>query len=282
MRFAVNYSPQAAALLQENSIAFDLFKCPDWPEVVETARQYRPVYVHFPLMTRLKTLQTARWTKIEAFLSVTDTQYINIHVAPHTSDFPGMPQDTCDPKWQEKVEESVIVALQWVIERFGRENIILENVPWDLDPDYLIPRPVIEPGFMNRLITETGCGFLLDTAHARISAFYLGLDQIDYLNEMPTSHLKEIHITGTTDSKEYGCLIDHFGMTEEDWALAIYTMDQISTGTWPQPEIVALEYGGVGPLFDWRSKPEVLATDVPKLFNLVQTAQTHRHSESKI
>ena len=280
MHFAVNYSPQAATLLQENGITFDLFKCPDWPEVVETARTYRPVYVHFPLMTRLKTLQAVKWATVEQFLSETDTQYINIHVAPHTNDFPGMPQDTLDPYWQEKVEEAVLISLQLVIERFGKDKIILENVPWDLDPNYSIPRPVIEPGFIHRLVNETGCGFLLDTAHARIAALHLGMDQIDYLNAMPTSHLREIHITGTRSDK-YGCLIDHFVMTTEDWSLAVYTMDQIRAGVWSQPEIVALEYGGVGPLFDWRSKPEVLTTDVPRLHNLVQTAGDHRDNASK-
>lgn len=282
MHFAVNYSPQAATLLQDKSIVFDIFKCPDWPEVVKAARQLRPVYVHFPLRTRLINLQAVDWVKIETFLVETDTQYINIHAAPHADDFPGMPQDTRDPKWQEKVEESVIISLQMVIDRFGRDNVILENVPWDRDPDYSIPRPVIEPGFMNRVVNETGCGFLLDTAHARVSALHLGLDQIDYLDGLPTNHLKEVHITGTANSSKYGCLVDHFAMTKEDWSLAVHSMELISAGIWPQPEIVALEYGGVGPLFEWRSELEVLATDVPKLYGLVQAAQTPKDRISEI
>lgn len=278
VRIAVNYSPQAASLLQEGCIEFDLFKCPDWPKVIEAARQYRPTYVHFPLKTRLNSLELVDWAKIEDLLSKTDTQYINLHIAPHASDFPGMPQDTSDSFWRERVEESVIVALQWVIRTFGQENLILENVPWDLDPDYAIPRPVIEPDFVKRLIDETGCGFLLDTAHARISSVYLGIDPIAYLNEMPTDHLREVHITGTTYSEEYVCLIDHCGMTEDDWDLAAYTMNQICSGSWAQPGIVALEYGGVGPLFEWRSEPEILATDVPKLYELVQAAQSQVQS----
>jgi uncharacterized protein (UPF0276 family) len=282
MHFAVNFSPQAASLLQRNIIAFEMFKCPDWPEVVETARRYLPVYVHFPLMTRLGKLQVVDWARIEEILVATDTRYINVHAAPHTHDFPRMPQDTCDPKWQEKVEESVMNSLQLVIERFGQDRIILENVPWDLDPDYLIPRPAIEPGFLNRVVNEIGCGFLLDTAHALISARHLGLDPIDYLDGLPTDHLKEVHITGTTDCSKHGCLIDHFAMTGEDWSLAAHTMNQIRVGTWPQPEIVALEYGGVGPLFDWRSKPEVLATDVPRLFDLVQATQDPRDHITEI
>jgi hypothetical protein len=33
MEFALNYSPQAAQLLQEGRIEIDRYKCPDWPDV---------------------------------------------------------------------------------------------------------------------------------------------------------------------------------------------------------------------------------------------------------
>ncbi|HLV36123.1 MAG TPA: hypothetical protein VKY59_13445, partial [Spirillospora sp.] len=50
MKFALNYSPQAAELLRAGDIDIDLFKCPDWPHLIEQARQQRPVYIHFPLV----------------------------------------------------------------------------------------------------------------------------------------------------------------------------------------------------------------------------------------
>jgi|GEM_PF-3341121 len=34
MRFALNYSPQAAVLLAEGRIEIDLYKCPDWSDLM--------------------------------------------------------------------------------------------------------------------------------------------------------------------------------------------------------------------------------------------------------
>ena len=265
MQFAVNYSPQAATLLVSGKAAFDLFKCPDWADVINAASQYRPIYVHFPLATRPNVLEAVDWGQIEGFLKQTGTHYVNIHLAPHTADFPGMAQNTCDPSWRDQLMESVLTGIQMVVSQFGKENVIIENVPWDPDPKYAIPRPVIVPEFVNAVIDACGCGLLLDIAHARIAALYLGLDPIAYLDQMPTRHLKEVHITGTLYDEEMLCWRDHFPMTNDDWMLTNYALAHIQSGEWPVPEIIALEYGGIGPMFEWRSKSEVLLSDISHL-----------------
>ena len=60
--------------------------------------------------------------------------------------------------------------------------LILENVPsWPL------PYPCLEvsPNFVERVLEATGCGLLLDTAHARIArpgfSFFHGLRRIDFI-----------------------------------------------------------------------------------------------------
>ena len=50
MNFAINYSPQAGELLKQGKIEINLFKCPDWPELIQEASALAPVYVHFPLI----------------------------------------------------------------------------------------------------------------------------------------------------------------------------------------------------------------------------------------
>lgn len=270
MRFAVNYTPQAAELLQAGKITFDLFKCPDWPHVVAAARVFRPVYVHFSLQTRHQTLAQVDWALIERFLVETESCHVNIHIAPHCNDFPGMTPDTRSPADYDRVLEAVLETMQLVIRRFGAENLVVENTPWDPDPEYLIPRPVIEPQFVTQVLHETGCGFLLDIAHARIAALYLEMDQTVYLNQMPVERLRELHIAGTRYDAEMACWVDHFAMTDADWQLTTDVLGRIHAGAWPKPEIVALEYGGVGPRFEWRSRPEVLTCDVPRLYALIR------------
>jgi uncharacterized protein (UPF0276 family) len=274
MQLAVNYSPQAVELFDSDRITVDLFKCPHWPDLIEEVRQQIPIYVHFPLHVGNGRMDSVDWDQIESCLKTTGTRYVNLHLAPHTHMFPGMPQDTSDPMWREQIVERVLAETAVVVSRFGAENVIMENVPWDPDPDYLIPRPAIEPDVVRRVVHESGCGLLLDTAHARIAALYLGVDQITYVSLLPVDKLREVHITGTVYDEDFGFWRDHFAMTEEDWMLAGHVMARIGQGEWPQPGIVALEYGGVGEMFAWRSESEVIAREMPRLHEMVQTAQS--------
>jgi hypothetical protein len=47
---------------------------------------------------------------------------------------------------------------------------------------------------------------------------------------------------------------------------------QIRAGRWARPDIVALEYGGIGDGFSWRSDASVLEEQVPRLAQLVTSA----------
>ncbi len=48
-------------------------------------------------------------------------------------------------------------------------------------------------------------------------------------------------------------------MRESDWQLFVWALDQISQGLWPRPWVITLEYGGVGPHFEWRTDIDALA-----------------------
>ncbi|GAB4526964.1 MAG: hypothetical protein OHK0046_44270 [Anaerolineae bacterium] len=273
MQFAVNYTPKAAALLQAGQISIDLYKCPDWPDLVQEAQEQRPAYVHFPLYAGLNNMPAIDWAKVDGFLATTATRYINLHLAPNTRDFDGMPIDTQDTYWVEQIVARILHDIDIVKARYGAERIILENVPWDPIPQFAIPRPALDPAIVTHIVQESGCGLLLDTAHARIAALYMGMDEIAYVDGLPGEALREVHVTGTMHSEDDGRWHDHFAMTDPDWRLAEHVMARISAGEWRVPEIVALEYGGVGPLFEWRTETEVLAVDAPRLYAMVQDAR---------
>lgn len=263
MRLAINYTPQAAALLDSGQIELDLYKCPDWPDLITQAQQQRPVYVHFPLHAGNGNMASADWALVDRLFNETDTAYINIHLAPHRRFFPDMPLDTRDPAWIDPLAEHTLQDIYPVIERFGRDRIILENVPYDPVPAYGLTRVPTLPAFITRIVEETGCGLLLDTAHARIAALYLDMDPLDYIDALPAHALRELHVTGTIYREEVWQ--DHFPMTPPDWALLQHVVDHIQAGDWPQPDIIALEYGGVGPMFEWRSDSAVIAQELPRI-----------------
>jgi uncharacterized protein len=268
VKLAVNYSPQAADLLERDVIEFDLYKSADWPDMVAAARVQRPVYVHFPLIAGRSNIEKVGWEHISSFLGETDTPYVNTHLAPRAGDF-GLPLDTHDADAAEVLIEAMLLDITPLVERFGTDVVILENACWD--PDWEIPLPVLQPELISRVVYETGCGFLLDVAHARMNAHILEMDEREYLSRLPVDRLRELHITGLHYDEEKGRLLDHFPMTPDDWSLSEWVMERISLGDWQRPWGVALEYGGTGPGFAWRSKADVLAADVPHLYQLVQS-----------
>ncbi len=272
MKLAVNYSPQAAELLADGQIEFDIYKCTDWPDMVETARQQRPVYVHFPLLAGRANIEKVGWQRIASFLEQTDTRYVNTHLAPCAADFPGLTIETRDPACADLLAAAMRRDIAPLVRRFGADRVILEIACWDPDPEWQIPRLVLQPERVSRMVYESGCGFLLDVAHARLNAIHLGLDERDYLSQLPVDRLRELHITGVSYDSDKGRYRDHFAMSADDWALAEWVLARIRRGEWARPWAVALEYGGTGSHFAWRSRPDVLAEDVPRLYDLVKAS----------
>lgn len=58
-------------------------------------------------------------------------------------------------------------------------------------------------------------------------------------------------------------------LSNVDWKLLTWCCKEIRQGRWARPWVVALEYGGIGPLMEWRSEASVLTAQVPKLVALV-------------
>ncbi len=274
MQFALNYSPEAHDLIDNGQIEIDVYKCPNWPDMIADAQQQRPAYVHFPLMAGRRNIEQMDMESIEHFLTQTGTHYVTMHLAPRASDFDDMPLDTCDPAKTEQLAEAMLEDITGLARHFGPEKVILENVPWDPEPKYAIPRPALETDIIRRMVYESGCGFLLDTAHARIAAKYLGVDERDYIASLPVDRIRELHITGLKFNNEAELWQDHFAMTDEDWAIAEWVMGHIHAGEWAEPWALVLEYGGSGAAFAYRSKPEVMLRDVPRLYALAHPLPT--------
>lgn len=282
MRLAVNYSRALAELVAAGQVVVDLLKCPAWPALVAEARRSGPVYIHFPLVigqgtgqvVNSETGQPADWAGIERLLAETATPFINLHFRPPpVAEPPGA------------VEEWLVANglrdLAGVVARFGAERVIVENLP-----GRNLPRAVAGavPEALSRLLRETGCGLLLDLSHARLAAMHLGEPVQDYLARLPVERLRELHLTGiqrlgteaaaalrqagveeATVQRWTRQPMDHLPLTETDWAFVLWALARIRAGAWSRPSIVALEYGGVGALWETLTDRAVLATQVPRL-----------------
>lgn len=254
---AVNYSPETETLLQDGRIELNLYKLPDWPDLVSQVWPRFPSYVHFTLAAGLGKVSQIDWPMIARLREQTHTPYINLHLVAPTD------LDPTDARQVETVLRQAEEDVLLVGEQVGVANVIVENVPIrSQGEEYL--RPVVTPQAICRVVRATGCGLLLDLAHARLAAGVLGWDERVYLSALPVESLRELHITGV--GPHAGELVDHLEMQVADWAILDWALEQIRAGAWAMPSVAAFEYGGVGEVFRWRSDPRVLAEQIPQLF----------------
>lgn len=182
MNIAVNYSTATVELLQQGHIDLDYLKCPAWSDLVRKVQQVWPAYIHFPLKAGLgigdaiatETRQPANWQHVEQLLIHTKTPYINLHLSPNITDFPDIPADTTVSSHVKRVTDHLVNDVHAVVKRFGEERVIVEN-----DHSYAGHnlRPAFLPEVIRQVVEETRCGFLLDIAHARLAATYLGRER---------------------------------------------------------------------------------------------------------
>jgi uncharacterized protein (UPF0276 family) len=259
MEFSVNYSRELAELLRDGDVEVDRIKCADWPDMIATARELRPIYVHFPLDAGSPTGRPPNFAAADAMARETDTPYVNLHLVTYRRDFP---DDDATA-----VIDQMLADIAAATKIIGRERVILENIPY-FGPSGEYHAASVDPAVISRVVRETGCGFLLDISHARIAAHYLGVDAHGYIDQLPVDRLAELHLTGV--GQHNGRLADHMDLRDEDWRWAELAMQKIRAGDWARPWTVAFEYGGVGEPFAWRTDKRVLAEQVPRLWELVK------------
>ena len=258
MKFAVNYSTPLRDLLRQGVIKVDLLKCPEWDGIVNAALPYGPVYIHFEISVGANNIHNLNFALIERFLRTTNTPYLNIHL----SNNPALEADTKSNRkillrrWKED-----IACLR---SQLPGVKIIAENLPWHEFLPQL--RMAADPNLISDMIQDCDLGLLLDLSHAQISAQSLGLNYQDYVSRLPLHRLAELHITGIREYANFPT--DHFELQPQDWPAVEWAADQIRSGAWREPEIVAFEYGGIGDVFCWRTEPLTLREQVPLLYEV--------------
>ena len=125
-----------------------------------------------------------------------------------------------------------------------------------------LPGPDISAstGFIRRATERTGCGLVLDTAHARITASALGCDVHDYLAALPLSRVIELHVSGSqiVDGSWRSC---HEVLTEVDYDLIAWILERA------QPMAITLEY--------WR-RVDLIKQQAARLGTLLEQTKTTR------
>lgn len=259
MKLAVNYSSPLIRLIKENRIEVDLIKCPDWEGMLPEAQPYGNITIHFDLDVGLGSTFKVDFDKLKWFKEHTATPHFNTHlVTPRNFDVTNS-------------EEKLRIGALWhqeinlMAQNFDAANVALEHFPYTKSTPHI--KYAADAEIFSEVIEYTGCMFLLDLAHARITADTLNIDVKDYIERLPLDRLVEMHITGVQIHN--GVLTDHFGLDQKDWEILEWALENIKDGRWRKPEIVAFEYGGIGETFAWRTSSDVIKSQVPRLYEMV-------------
>ncbi len=261
MQFALNYSPVAERLVESGAIRIDLWKCPSRPDLIHAATQSGvPCYIHFPFDAGANDFAQSDWDAAERLMEETNTAFVNVHLNARRADFPAVDRAD-DVRAMAWVQNRFLRNVSAMTARFGADRVIAENVIYrGADGPFL--QASVAPETIDRVITETGCGLLLDTAHAQMTCFYTQTPVTDYLSALPLHALRELHITGVAQD-ETGKWRDSMPLTHADTTLAQSVISRIHANQLTTPHIAALEYGGVGPSYEWRTNEAVLREQTP-------------------
>lgn len=273
VQLAINYSPAAAELSEEGRIRFDAFKVPDDPGLLRDAGAIKPTFVHFALDAGSTTSQgqdLERVAKLRHQAAGTTPgstpDRVNVQLAPSSLRFPKIAVDSTDAADRAEVTDTMAADVARVCERFGAEQVVIATLIYR-GPDRGLLRIGVEADVVAEVAERCGCGFLLDLAHARLNAIALGSSRGPYLDALPTSRLRELHVSGIgiVDGRS----IDHLGLADLDAPSLDEAIEQIGRGAWRKPVRLVFDYGGVGAAFAWRTNQSVLSTQVPLLDQVV-------------
>ncbi len=118
----------------------------------------------------------------------------------HTSDGASFVDYVFPPLYTEDLLRDYVANARALREALG-VPLVIEPIPTYLHLD--LPQ-MGEAEFVRRFYAESGCGMLLDVAHAWLSARYAGIPARDFLASLPLERVVELHVAGVEDDPELG------------------------------------------------------------------------------
>jgi uncharacterized protein (UPF0276 family) len=248
MKLAVNFSGALLQLLEKDpDLPVDYIKVPTRPfpasfSQFETGGGYRRLLPH-TAQTGVLALghhlpeQRFNGELVREIIQRTVPPYLSTHLEARTDYFPEYVQyqHQNHPGLHQAMKERFLPAIDLVKAATGLP-LILENFPYYTARAHY--RAGSEPDFIREICVEGDCGFLLDIAHARCSAWHMGRTAESYIKALPLSRLREIHLSGTREDS-HGLRDTHTELEEIDYSILEKILSRAT------PDIVTIEYGGM-------------------------------------
>ena len=237
MKLCVNYLEETKALLEEGKIDFidyiKLFSINGDYSPIDWCVKHKDVMFHGiigPHESNIGERDFLEGRDLEEqrrVFELSKTPYISTHINARYGEIPQ----------KEEALEIILSNVEMLRKEFGRE-IILENVPARRDREET--KFFSDPEFISKVISETGCGFLLDLGHARVAADVLEIPFEDYIQRLPMDKLIETHLAGCMERMDGTLGANHSKMNEEDYRFLEDLLQNTKT-----LRVVTLEYGTI-------------------------------------
>ncbi len=173
-------------------------------------------------------LTAAPWLSVHLGFSAAHVSFEKSFVPTKVS---GM-QPVSEPLSRERTLSAVIQNIRALREAIG-VPLLIENLDYNPTGAY---EHVCEPAFITEVLAAGDVYWLLDLAHAQVSASRLGYGIDSYLGELPLERVRQLHISGPRPARD--TLFDaHEPLREEDYRL----LEDVLSKT--EPWALTLEYG---------------------------------------
>lgn len=262
---AANCSPELLSLMESDQTIVDAVKVsefnkPEYISLYRKLRRKRPLVLHG--LGQKIDLGTGHFHKsldrsaLELAVSVAKPSYISVHLL----------------HWigLESVSVGPVQFLEWLVRdvELLREvtglPVLLENSTLETGrPGVNLNAPFAsDAGFIREALAASGAQFLLDLSHAQTTAWHLGESAASYVRRLPLHLVREFHMSGP--ALVNGEMRDRHMEVQED---GFRLLREILPAT--PAEVVSLEYGGLGPLFEGRSPAPVLRRQLVRLRDIL-------------
>lgn len=248
MKLAVNFSEALLSLFAKDpDLPVDLIKVPTIPfpgcfsqfEQGLALRKLLPHPAQPGVISLGHPLLQKRFNRelVSKIIALTDPPYLSTHLEAALDFFPSFKteQHRFDQDLKQEMSARFLNSIDLVKKATGLQ-LLLENFPYySWWRHYKLGS---DPSFIAEVCEAGDCGFLLDIAHARCSAWNFGISVEQYLESLPLSRLVEIHLAGVTLRTE-GIRDTHTKLSNEDYQLLEFVLGKTD------PQIITIEYGGL-------------------------------------
>jgi uncharacterized protein len=264
INLAANDSSALRGLLRKINPPLDFVKVAlerDLETQLSSARSLRPVLLHgCGDFWRVGMPTLPNFERLKSWVATSQTPYLSVHLDIQPEDLTHLTPGAA----LERVADNVHALRQAT----GLE-VLLENVAhyaWSERPRF-----VSDPKWIEAALEVSEAGFLLDIAHARVSAQQRGECAETHIAALPLHAVREIH-TSAPRMEQDGLRDRHLGMEQPDFDWIEWVLTQT-----PQVQTITLEYGGIPDTGHTRSgqqiriprnDPSVLLENLAKLDTL--------------